>query len=43
MPWGVLSTSANAVSGPSPRMACIMIHEFCHTCHHPLEGTPDKA
>jgi hypothetical protein len=24
-------------------MACIMIHEFGHTCHHMFEGTPDRA
>jgi len=26
--WGSTIHLCNAVSGPSPRMACIMIHEF---------------
>lgn len=24
-------------------IACILIHEFAHTCGHPFEGTPDRA
>ena len=43
VPFGSTIHLCKAVNGPSPRMACIMIHEFAHTCHHPFEGAPDKA
>jgi RHS repeat-associated protein len=43
MPWGSTIHLCKAVNGPSPQMACVIIHEFAHTCGHPLEGTPDKA
>jgi RHS repeat-associated protein len=43
MPWGSTIHLCKAVNGADPRMACIMIHEFAHTCHHMFEGTPDRA
>ncbi len=43
MPWGSTIHLCKAVNGADPRMACIMIHEFAHTCHHMFESTPDRA
>jgi hypothetical protein len=32
-----------AANGNDFSLACLMIHEFGHTCHHPGEGAPDRA
>jgi len=43
LPWGDTINMCKAATGSIVSLACIMIHEFAHTCGHPLEGTPDRA
>lgn len=45
--WGIPGSNAIHVCKPAFAndnfLACIVIHEFAHTCGHPFEGKPDQA
>jgi RHS repeat-associated protein len=43
LPWGKTIHLCKPTFGSPMSVACTMIHELAHTCHHPKEGAPDQA
>lgn len=43
LPWGNTIHLCKVGAANDYSIACNMIHEFGHTCHHPGESVPDRA